>query len=69
MHTGNAGALVIADRAADVEWIAMSIVGVGEDGHRHRLDNIARVRDHFGDRDLPHVRLAVDSGTGREAPM
>jgi hypothetical protein len=53
---------ILPDGTRHIEGIAITGIGVAEDGDRHRAGNIARVLGHLRLRDQSHVRVAALGG-------
>ena len=52
---GDAGAVEFLDRAKDVDGVAVAGFGVADDGNVDRVDDFARLVDHFGQREQAGV--------------
>jgi hypothetical protein len=67
MHAGDAGFFIIADRAARVDRVAVAGVGIGDNGQLARIDDAARVVDHFGRGQQSDVGMPRPRDAGAEA--
>jgi hypothetical protein len=66
VDAGHPGLLVLADRAHDVDRVAVAGVRVGDHRDVHRADDPAGVVDHLGAGEQAHVRAADQRGGGAE---
>ena len=65
MDSGDARALVILDGADDVEFVAVTGVGIGDQGHFDRAHHAGGVGDHFGFRQQAEIGITVRDGRAR----
>jgi hypothetical protein len=59
MDACDAGALIIPNSAHDIEFVAVTSIGVGDDRDLHGTHHTRGVGDHFGFGEQAEIRISV----------